>query len=85
MKELIIYSLSSYIITVVVTASSLFEPFRRWFMAKTPRLKIGNNRHPIECRLCFTFYSSVLVCNTDFKFILPVYGLAYFLATQERK
>jgi len=84
MKELLIYSLASYIVTTVVTASSLFEPFRLWFIKKTPKLKILNNKHPIECRLCFTFYSSVLICNTDWKMILPAYGLAYFMATQER-
>ena len=84
MTELITYSLASYIVTAVVTASSLFEPFRLWFMAKTPKLKIKNNKHLVECRLCFTFYSSVLVCNSDWKMILPTYGLAYWLCTQER-
>lgn len=84
MTELFIYSLSAYCVTVVVTASSLFEPFRLWFMRKTPKLKIGSHKHMIECRLCFTFYSSVLVCNTDYKMILPTYGLAYWLCTLER-
>lgn len=84
MKELLFYSLASYIVTAVVTASSLFEPFRLWFIKKTPELKILGNKHPIECRLCFTFYSSVLICISDWKMILPTYGLAYWLCTLER-
>lgn len=83
-EKLIYLSLSAYAITFVIASSSLFAPFRLWFMAKTPWLRIGNNKHMIECRMCFTFYSSLLVCNIDYKMILPVYGLAYFLATQER-
>ena len=84
MKVLILQSFGAYALTFVIAASSLFEPFREWFKAKTPRLKIGNHKHFIECRMCVTFYASVLMCNTNYEFILPVYGLAYFLATQER-
>lgn len=84
MKGLILYSLSVYAITFVVTASSLFEPFRTWVMFKTHRLKIGSAKHPIECRMCFGFWVAVAVCNLDYALILPVYGLSYFLATQER-
>lgn len=84
MIELFIYSFTAYAITFVITSSSLFEPFRFWFIKKTPKLRIGNNKHLIECRMCFGFWASVLVCNTDWKMILPVYGLSYFLATQER-
>lgn len=84
MIELVIYALSTYAITFVVASSSLFEPFRFWFIKKTPKLRIGNNKHLIECRMCFGFWAAVLVCNTDWKMILPVYGLSYFLATQER-
>jgi len=84
MIDLLLYALSAYCITFVIASSSLFEPFRLWFMAKTPKLKVGNHKHMIECRMCFTFYSSVLICNTDWQMILPTYGLAYFLATQEK-
>ena len=85
MKELILYSLSVYAITFVVTSSSLFEPVRNWIMRKTPRLRIGTAKHPIECRMCFGFWIAAVVCSLDYSMILPVYGLSYFLATQERK
>lgn len=82
--DLAIYSLSAYTITFVLASSSLFEPFREWFMSKTQGLKIGNHKHLIECRMCTGFWAALLVCNTDWKMVLPVYGLSYFLATQER-
>lgn len=84
MRDLVFYSLSAYAVTFVVASSSLFEPFRRWFMRKTSWLKIGQHKHMIECRMCTSFWAALLVCNTDWKMILPVYGLAYFMATQER-
>lgn len=83
-ERILIKSLGVYAITFVVASSSLFEPFRDWFMANYPKLRIGDNKHPIECRMCFGFWVSVVVCNIDYTMILPVYGLAYFLATQER-
>ena len=75
-----------YIITVVITSSSLFEPIRKFIIQKTPKLRIGKHPHPIECRLCFGFWATFLycLCMLDFTFLLPIYGLSYFLATQER-
>lgn len=84
MLELITLSLSAYAITFVVASSSLFEPLRAIIMRITPRLKIGSHRHFIECRMCVSAWAAMAVCNTDWKLILPVYGLAYFMATQER-
>lgn len=84
MMELITNSLAAYCLTFVIAASSLLEPFRKFVMTKTPRLKIGNHKHFIECRMCVTFWSALAVCNTDWKMVLPVYGLSYFMATQER-
>lgn len=76
-------ALSAYALTFIVTSSAIFEPLRKWAMAKTPRLKIGNHKHMAECRMCMGFYAALIVCNTDWQMILPVYGLSYFLATQE--
>lgn len=73
-----------YALTFVLAASSLFEPLRKWVKVRTPRLQIGNNKHFVECRMCLSFWCAVLVCANDREMILPVYGLAYFLATQER-
>jgi len=83
--QLIVMALTVYALTFVLASSSLFEPFRNKVMVRFPRLRIGNNKHPIECRMCAGFWISVIVCNVDYKMILPVYGLSYFLATQERK
>ena len=81
---------AAYIITCVVTASSLFGPSREWVKYATPWLVIGESKHPIECRLCLGFWVSMLVCfctappELAILNILPVYGASYFLATQER-
>lgn len=83
-STLIIDSLITYALTFIVTASSLFEPLRKWVVVRTPQLRIGNHKHMIECRMCMGFWASLLVCNSEWKMILPVYGLSYFLATQER-
>lgn len=83
--KLILYALESYAITFVVTASSLFEPLREQVKARYPWLQIRSGKHPVECRMCSGFWVAAAVCVMDYKLILPVYGLAYFLATQERK
>jgi len=80
-------SLTAYIMACVIGASSLFEPVREKIKDGLPMLKIGQHKHFIECRLCLTFWTScaaVLLFGLTWKMILPVYGLAYFLATQER-
>lgn len=86
-----------YIMTCVVTSSSLFGPMRERIRRMTPWLVIGEARHPIECRLCLGFWVSLLVCLCNSPLlehmklielmkldVLPVYGASYFLATQER-
>jgi len=84
MKILLLKSLAAYALTFVIASSSLFGPLRELIKTKTPRLQIGDHKHFIDCRMCVGFWTSLAVCNTDWKMILPVYGLAYFLATQER-
>ena len=81
---------AAYIITCVVTSSSLFGPLRERVKRVTPWLMIGESNHPIECRLCLGFWVSLLVCLCTSPpelitiNVLPVYGASYFLATQER-
>ena len=81
---------AAYIITCVVTSSSLFGPLRERVKRATPWLVIGESKHPIECRLCLGFWVSLLVCLCTSSpelitiNVLPVYGASYFLATQER-
>jgi hypothetical protein len=83
-KDLVLKALSAYALTFVIASSSLFEPLRRKVMMLFPQLKIGTNKHFIECRMCVGFWTAVAVCNFNWKLILPVYGLSYFMATQER-
>lgn len=83
-STLIIKSLSVYALTFVIVLGAIFEPLRKRIMTKTPWLKIGNHPHMVECRMCMGFYAALAVCNTDWQMILPVYGLSYFMATQER-
>ena len=87
MLDLICASLASYICACVIGSSSLFEPVREKVKKKFPKLKIGNNKHFVECRLCLSFWTScgaVLLFNLPWQTVLAVYGLAYFMATQER-
>lgn len=79
--------LTAYVLACVIGSSSLFEPLRLKVIKILPMLRIGNNKHFIECRLCLTFWTSCLsvaIFTQDLYHILPVYGAAYFLATQER-
>lgn len=84
MIRLLTLALTVYAVTFVIASSSIAEPFRQWLMPRTPKLKIRQHKHFIECRMCVSFWISLAVCNYDWRMILPVYGLAYFLATQER-
>ncbi len=86
MMHLFIAIFSSYVVTCVITSSSLFEPLRKLLINKTPKLKIGIYKHPIECRLCLGFWVSILVSLVfaDIEQVLAIYGASYFLATLEK-
>ena len=89
MESIIRYSLeifSVYILTCVIASSSIFDWARTKIKQYTPMLKIKEHKHFIECRLCLGFWVSVGVCTiySDIKHTLLVYGVSYFLATQER-
>lgn len=89
--DLIILSLASYAVTFVIASSEIFEPVRAWIQRQTPRfgalmIPYGTptKKHPIACRMCVGFWVSLAVCNIDYVMVLPVYGLSYFLCTQEK-
>lgn len=89
MEEIVLYlklSLSAYIITLVITSSSIFKPFRTILKRVTPFMQIQGHPHFIECSLCVTFWVSLglTLWFTSFTDTFAVYGLAYFLATQEK-
>lgn len=79
---------AAYIVTVVITGASLFEPARRMIRAKTPWLQITpEHPHFIDCRLCVGFWVSgaaTLAWGLPWQSAFLIYGSSYFLATQER-
>jgi hypothetical protein len=79
---------SAYILTVVVTGSSLLAPIRGWLLIHTPRLRITPDYpHFVECRLCVGFWVSGAIClasGLPWPMVGLIYGASYFLATQER-
>jgi hypothetical protein len=84
MERVLCLALTVYALTFVITSGAIFEPMRGWIMRRTPMLRIGGHKHFIECRMCIGFWCALAICGMDYKMILPVYGLSYFLATQER-
>jgi hypothetical protein len=84
-ENLVIKVLSVYAVTFVITAGSIFERARQWVIQKTPLLQPpAPHKHFIQCRMCLGFWVSLGVCYNSIELLLPVYGLSYFLATQER-
>lgn len=94
MIELVTLSLASYALTFLATMSQAGAYlWRDPVMAAVERL--CKERHQvvdaveyfIECRMCSGFWISlgvVVFAGEPWQF-LPVYGLSYFLATQERE
>lgn len=86
MKPLMLV-LSVYILTLLITSSSLFEGLRASVKRAFPRLAIAGHPHMIDCRLCTGFWVSAAACivSGDWNLVLPVYAASYFMATQERR
>lgn len=84
----------SYITTILITKGSVFNKLRRWAIEKTSWLQKdamwperGEQKPPhyFMCRLCLgALVSAVFAFGFDVNWFL-VYGVSYFLATQERK
>ena len=87
MNSIVMASFTSYIIACVIAGSSLFSGVRDFIIRRTPFLSIKGHKHFIECRLCLSFWTSLMsifAFSVDFKMLFAVYGISYFLATQER-
>jgi hypothetical protein len=89
LERLLILSFTSYAITFVIASSRIMEPIRekvKKVFSNGRSVNLTDNRHFIECRMCVGFWVSLVVCGSnihEWQFILPVYGISYFLATQE--
>lgn len=70
-------SLTAYAVTFVIASSRLFEPVR---------MRVPRFTRFLSCRMCVGFWVSLAVSlySQDLSLLLPIYGLSYFLATQER-
>lgn len=77
---------SSYILACLIASSSIFEPIRAVIKRKTIGTIFDKSpKHFIECRLCISCWTS-LFCSMfiGVDLFFPIYGISYFLATQER-
>lgn len=96
-EYLVCVSLAVYVVTVVLVKGHLFTFFRCWFRFKTLWLIKGRPNsliHPIDCRLCTGAWVSLIASIVvgipllgilkGLMLWLPIYGISYFLATQER-
>ena len=86
-SRLFYLSIVSYTLTFLIASSSLLEPLRALIKKKLPWLQIGNNKHAIECRMCVGGWISLIAVLFLGNYILDwfvVWGISYFMATQER-
>jgi hypothetical protein len=85
---------ASYIITAVLVNGNIFYTAREWIKDKTPWLVKGpkyTGKHMLDCRMCVGFWVSLVVYLTLYftydlhpSFFFLIYGVPYFLSTQER-
>lgn len=73
----------SYVMTLLITSASLFYKIRLKIKTKFPKLQFGHYPHFIECRLCVGFWVSIIASFIFNVNLFVVYGVSYFLATQE--
>jgi hypothetical protein len=88
-RHFLVLAIVSYAFTFVIASAGLFSRPRNWLMAKTPWMQPTGHKHFLECRMCIGFWCSLVVCLiiNDYCYItdvMAVYGLSYFMATQER-
>ena len=88
MREILTAIAAAYIVTVVITSSSLTARAREIFRRKTPWLKkTADLPHFIDCRLCVGAWISAattIALGLPLPAAFLIYGASYFLATQER-
>jgi hypothetical protein len=84
MLEIISAVFAAYVCTYLITSASILESFRVGFTNKV-KIQLHPAAKPfIYCRMCTGFWISLFwAFMYDANFFI-VYGLSYFLATQER-
>jgi hypothetical protein len=90
-RELIGLCLLNYSVVLLLTGAGILEQARAYVESLTPWLayytEMGEKTHFVRCRMCVGFWTSLGIVyvvggtTIDFGWI---YGLSYFLATQER-
>jgi hypothetical protein len=93
MTEILTMALAAYALTFLATMSRAGEyiwrepirQFTRGIFRDRPEIIAGIDDF-LECRMCSGFWIAliVVIAAGNLSQFLPVYGLAYFLATQER-
>jgi hypothetical protein len=90
MINLLVAICGSYMITLILTKGSIFNYQRQWLIDRTPWLQKlpmkGEPKpfHYLLCRLCLGALISIpFSWYYDVNWFI-VYGISYFLATQER-
>lgn len=91
MIDLVLLSLTAYAITFVLVSSKLLEPIREFLKEQSPGFRFElvsayGPEHFFDCRMCVGFWVCSILCllTQQLPLLFPVYGLSYFLATQER-
>jgi len=85
-QEIIVGSFMAYILTLLIVEGVIFDTIRRWLRPRTPFLVVGN-KWLLDCRFCVCFWVSLIISFLMgiTSMFLVVFGLSYFISTQERK
>lgn len=94
-KDVFEQIMMAYMLTIILASSSLMRPFREWLINKTPKWRspFGTQKqreeepkHPVECRLCVGGYLSLALAlsTLTLEYWFVIWGVSYFMATQER-
>lgn len=85
--EYIVPILQVYMSTLIVVHSNLLVKFRAWLNGH-PNIITVNILKSMSCRLCFGFWATIVVLmlsnGLNMNDFVIVYGISYFISTQER-
>lgn len=90
MTDILIQALEAYAITFVMASSEaggkLYRRPVRSIVSKWLPTIYDDVEYFLKCRMCTGFWVSlaIVLFHDDISIFLPVYGLSYFICTQER-